>query len=43
MTTDSARRWRLAAWVIGVGAVMVFAGVATFDQWAALVAGLFGS
>lgn len=38
--TETRARYRLAAWVIGVGAVMVFAGFATFDQWTGLVLGL---
>lgn len=38
--TEERARYRLAGWVIGVGAVMVFAGFATFDQWSALVIGL---
>lgn len=41
MATETDPRWlRLAAWVLGIGAVMVFLGYATFEQWAGLVGGL---
>lgn len=40
MTTEAKARLRLVAWIAGVGAVMVFAGYATFDQWAGLLGAL---
>lgn len=43
MTETDPRRLRLYAWVIGIAAVFVLAGYATYEQWAALVAGLLGA
>ncbi len=42
MTDIEPRRFRLYAWVIGIGAAFVVAGYATYEQWAALAAGLLG-
>ncbi len=40
MTTDAASRYRLTAWVIGIGAGLLVFGYITADQWMALVGGL---
>ncbi len=42
MTTADKSRLRLVAWIAGVGALMVFMGYATFEQWAGLVRALLG-
>lgn len=41
MTTDTQARYRLAAWVIGVGAVLLTLSYLTADQWLALVGAVF--
>lgn len=41
MADDATKsRLRLVAWVLGIGALFVAFGYATFEQWAALVGGL---
>lgn len=42
MTTDTARRYRLIGLIVVLGAVFVFAGYATFEQWSGLVGSLMG-
>ncbi len=42
MTTDAARRYRLTAWVIGVGACLLVFGYLTAEQWLGLVGSLMG-
>lgn len=42
VTTDTARRYRLIGLIVVLGAVFVFAGYATFEQWSGLVGSLMG-
>lgn len=34
---------KITCWVVGIGAVFVALGYATFDEWAKLVAVMFGA
>ena len=40
--TDTQARYRLAAWIIGVGAVLLVFGYLTSAQWLGLVGSLLG-
>lgn len=41
MTTDTQARYRLAAYVIALGAALLVFGYLNADQWLALVGGVF--
>ncbi len=43
MTTDTARRYRLIAWVVGIGAALLVGGYLTAEQWIGLVGALMGA
>lgn len=42
MTTDTQARYRLAAWIIGIGTCLLVAGYLSADQWLVLIGGVFG-